>query len=101
MFLQSDACYELLDDQKIVSAVPTGQFQELPFFPGFRYVAYRPAESHKVHIHLLSPATNKPILKCQESIVTYYEAMPESLVYLTHLFHVADIKVLVFKNMQW
>ena len=47
------------------------------------------------YIFLLSPITRKLNLKYKVPTVTYYKARPECLVYLTHLFHVADIKVLI------
>ena len=59
----------------IVSPVPTGQWVEVAFYPGYRYVAYRARE------------------RSQVCTVTLFEAMPGHLVYHDHLFHVMDLKV--------
>ena len=54
MFLQIISCYGLLDIDVIQSPVPTGQYLELPYYAGSRYVAYRPSQTDQVNFIVLT-----------------------------------------------
>ena len=43
-FLQSISCYGLYDGDMIVSPVPTGEWIEVLYIPGCRYVAFKGKE---------------------------------------------------------
>ena len=48
IFLQNISCYGLLDIE-VISPVPTGQWLELPYYAGCRYVAYKSSQTNQVN----------------------------------------------------
>ena len=85
----------------IVNPVPTGQWIELKYIPGCRYVGFkaREVQHEQVNIHILRSMINLTILIIKMTEATYHESKPEYLVYLDHSFHVLDIKVILCNKM--
>ena len=56
LILQSISCYGLFDGEMIVSPVPTGQWIEVLYIPGCRYVAFKGKDfqHQQVNIHFLN-----------------------------------------------
>ena len=56
MVFQSISCYGLFDEEMIVSPVPTGQWIEVLYTPGCRYVAFKgkKVQHQQVNIHILN-----------------------------------------------
>ena len=49
---QNVSCYGLLDVNAVLTPIPTGQYVEVVFLPGFQYVAYRANESSQVQNYI-------------------------------------------------
>ena len=79
-----------------MSPVLTGQWIELPYIPGCRYVGFKAAEAkHKQVSIYIFKKIKLTICIIQMTVFTYHEAKPDYLVYLDHSFHVLDIKVII------
>ena len=53
IFLQIISCYGLLDIE-VIQPVPTGQWLELPYYAGCRYVAYKHSQSDQVNFTIMN-----------------------------------------------
>ena len=89
---QLASCYGLLSTESISSPLPSGEWMNVYFYPGFRYVAFPARSSEDVRMHLYESLKQYCIL--QVATVTFYVSRPEFLVYHEHIFHVMDLKVL-------
>ena len=49
--LQSTSCYGLLDTEMILHPAPTGNSVCLPYYPSYRYVAYKAEERVQVKFY--------------------------------------------------
>ena len=56
MVFQSISCYGLFDGEMIVSPVRTGQWIEVLYFPGCRYVGFKgkDVQHQQVNIHIFN-----------------------------------------------
>ena len=56
MIFQSISCYGLFDREMIVSPVPTGQWIEVVYIPGCRYVGFKgkDVQHQQVDIHFVN-----------------------------------------------
>ena len=79
----------------ILSPIPTGQWAELPYCPGYRYVAFKARETDQVNMLVLAKLDKLSILIPKVSTYTHHEARPDALVYLDHDFHIMDLQVVM------
>ena len=89
MFQNKTSYYALLDSQKIISPVFTGFYVEVPYYHGFKYVAFKAQDSSQVEIDL------KPniILKCALILKAFVSTTMPSLLHLSFERHVLNLKV--------
>ena len=81
----------------IVSAVPTGQYLELPYYGGCRYVAYKPSQTDQVNFIISIFLTVSKIISKMLSAYQYAER-PQFLIHHINGFHVMDERILIPSN---
>ena len=67
------SCYGLLDVNTVLSPSITGQFLEVPYYPGCQYVAYRAVDPMQVSISLMVAYTPREHLHLQLDIILVKE----------------------------
>ena len=89
VFQNNYSYYALLDSQKIIAPVPTGFYVEVPYYHGFKYVAFKAQGSSQVKINL------KPniILICASIFKAFLNATMPNLLHLSFECHLLDLKV--------
>ena len=76
----------------IQSPVATGQWIELPYYAGSRYVAYKPSQTDQVNFTIkVFLIVNTILFKMLSAY--QYPARPQFLIHHINGFHVMDIKV--------
>ena len=90
LFTQVQSCYGLFSTNPIMSPVPTGNCVTLPFYPGYKYVAYASENIEEVWILKIYLMSNSYV---KVGTFTIYTEMPDKLIYYDRSFHVMDVKV--------
>ena len=81
-----------MSTESILSPLPPGEWMNVYFYPGWRYVAFPARSTEDVRMCLYF--TCKKYVFVQVATVNFYQSRPESLVYHEHNFHIMDLKVL-------
>ena len=84
------SCYGLISMSPVSAPVATGRMLTMPYYAGYRYVAFPARTSEEVCILDFNLRTNLIILKVGR--VNLYEERPASLVYFEHCVHILDVK---------
>ena len=92
LFSQVTSCYGLFSNNPIMSPVSTGKYVTLPFYPGYKYVAYASENIEEVWILKIYLMSNSYV---KVGTFTIYTERPDKLIYYDRSFHVMDIKVLL------
>ena len=92
------SCYALISKSPVSTPVATGRMHNVPYYQGYRYVAFPTRTTEEVCILDCNVKSNLIIF--QAGRVDLYEERPASLVYFEHCFHILDVKK-VFYSYTW